>query len=585
MDRLAELLANLPDLASLSDSDLASLKSELEHAARTARESEMTGETVTLIKGAAEQVVAIRGEIEARNAEAARIIAEADEALALLDEAEAGEGEGDENADIPVEGDAPETTPPAAEAPASETPTADAPAEAPTQAAPVAVAAAQGEPAKPPARRPAVKVPARHKPRVTAHGPALIAASGVRNIGAGQQFDGMEQVHRAMLEKWVSLRASADGRPNTIATIDYRGMYPEEQQLSNGDPNEVLEKVYSYLEARKSERQSLLASGGVPGPPEPRYTQITYGQADRPLRDALPSFLANRGQIIFNQSPTLADIVLDTALGAIGTVTSAQDLAGATKDVQEISAPSATTVTVEAETMRFQQGNFADKFYPERMRAFQALGMVAFARHNEALRLADIKTGSVKYTDTPAAFGAYRDLKRQFLGITEEIEDLVRDFGLPMRVLMPETVPAMLAADLTAQQPGDETYKITEEQVRAEMQSWDPDVTFTWMHDSIRGRLTTNPSGQSPRTPGFDNDVEWAIFPEGTWLFLDGGQLDLGIVRDSTLNATNKFQTFFESWEAVARIAPLSYWVTSSLCSDGASQAAAAVNVCNPQGS
>ena len=35
-------------------------------------------------------------------------------------------------------------------------------------------------------------------------------------------------------------------------------------------------------------------------------------------------------------------------------------------------------------------------------------------------------------------------------------------------------------------------------------------------------------------------------------MFLDGGTLDVGIVRDSTLNATNEAQIFVEPFEAVA---------------------------------
>ena len=45
------------------------------------------------------------------------------------------------------------------------------------------------------------------------------------------------------------------------------------------------------------------------------------------------------------------------------------------------------------------------------------------------------------------------------------------------------------------------------------------------------------------------------------------------------------FRLSLEQWEAVAQLVPVSYRVTVSLCADGASQAASAVNVCSPQGS
>lgn len=216
-----------------------------------------------------------------------------------------------------------------------------------------------------------------------------------------------------------------------------------------------------------------------------------------------------------------------------------------------------------------------------------ANGMVRFARHNDSRRFNDIATASTHMTDTPAHFGAWRDLKRCILGLTEELEDRLRDPNLPIRILMPEYVPAMCAADIVAQQPGDQAWDVTEGQVRAQLNMMDPNITFTFVYDGnqTNQRLLSTPTGQSPRTPGFNADVDFVAYPEGTWAFLDGGGLDLGIIRDSVLSQNNKFQTFYEVWEAVAQLAPISYHATISLCADGASQAASAINVCSPQGS
>jgi hypothetical protein len=42
------------------------------------------------------------------------------------------------------------------------------------------------------------------------------------------------------------------------------------------------------------------------------------------------------------------------------------------------------------------------------------------------------------------------------------------------------------------------------------------------------------------------------FFPEGQIQFLDGGRLDLGVVRDSTLDATNDMETMVETFESIA---------------------------------
>jgi len=67
----------------------------------------------------------------------------------------------------------------------------------------------------------------------------------------------------------------------------------------------------------------------------------------------------------------------------------------------------------------------------------------------------------------------------------------------------------------------------------------------------------------------FPTDVQWAIYPEGSWLHLDAGTLNLGLVRDSTLNSTNDFQIFAETWEQVAFIGVESLWVISTICPNG----------------
>jgi hypothetical protein len=44
----------------------------------------------------------------------------------------------------------------------------------------------------------------------------------------------------------------------------------------------------------------------------------------------------------------------------------------------------------------------------------------------------------------------------------------------------------------------------------------------------------------------------WNLFVEGTCQRLDGGVLDIGVVRDSTLDATNDYEIFTEVFETVA---------------------------------
>lgn len=52
--------------------------------------------------------------------------------------------------------------------------------------------------------------------------------------------------------------------------------------------------------------------------------------------------------------------------------------------------------------------------------------------------------------------------------------------------------------------------------------------------------------------PGFPGQIDSLLFTSGSWLFLDGGNLDLGLVRDSTLNDRNRYRQFMETFEGAA---------------------------------
>lgn len=52
--------------------------------------------------------------------------------------------------------------------------------------------------------------------------------------------------------------------------------------------------------------------------------------------------------------------------------------------------------------------------------------------------------------------------------------------------------------------------------------------------------------------PGYPNQVDALLFPTGSILFLDGGSLDLGLVRDSALNSRNRYRQFSETFEGIA---------------------------------
>lgn len=52
--------------------------------------------------------------------------------------------------------------------------------------------------------------------------------------------------------------------------------------------------------------------------------------------------------------------------------------------------------------------------------------------------------------------------------------------------------------------------------------------------------------------PGFPDQIDALLFTTGSFLYLDGGSLDLGLVRDSTLNSRNRYRLFQEEFSGAA---------------------------------
>jgi hypothetical protein len=147
------------------------------------------------------------------------------------------------------------------------------------------------------------------------------------------------------------------------------------------------------------------------------------------------------------------------------------------------------------------------------------------------------------------------------------------------RALIPYWVPDMLMLDTISTQF--DRFRSKEELV-AYLRSAGIDPVF-YLDSPSTGTTQLPDSAQTAAAlDGIPNEVQWALFPEGAFLGIDMGVLELGIVRDSVLNATNDFQVFGERFRNVALIAPqqAAYWVTSDVCPVGQFPPAGTARTC-----
>ena len=101
----------------------------------------------------------------------------------------------------------------------------------------------------------------------------------------------------------------------------------------------------------------------------------------------------------------------------------------------------------------------------------------------------------------------------------------------------------------------------------------------------VRTRVAAQRPAQSqpqPRTSSSPSIVDAVIFATGSWLHLDGGELSLGVFRDSTLVATNDARIFSETFENVAFVGSPreSLRVRMDVCDNGATATALDIAPC-----
>jgi hypothetical protein len=404
-----------------------------------------------------------------------------------------------------------------------------------------------------------IEVPADRRPitETSAAAVAITAGADIPGYTAGSSMDSMSDVSVAMEKRLHALRRvnGGDGEQHIVASITTQ--YPEGRTLTQ-DAESNWAKVQAVTGP-----EALVASGGHSAPFEVKYDIFGLGTTARPLRDALPRFQADRGGIRFVTPP-----VLSSYANAVGIWTAANDSAEtpspSSKLSLTVSAASELTVATDAVTLQLQFGNLMSRAYPELIARHNELGLIQHAREAEGQILTRLTALSTAVTST-SLIGVARDFLVTLGRAAANYRGRHRlESDAPLRVIAPAWIKDAMAADLALQMPGDSTLN-----AYAEIDGFvaSRNINITYHIDDF-----TDAQGASALNEFADTFV-WYMFAEGTFLFLDGGTLDLGVIRDSTLVGTNDYKMFVETFEGVAKIGVESLKVTSTISVNGVAAA------------
>lgn len=407
----------------------------------------------------------------------------------------------------------------------------------------------------------AARQPARTGPRPDT-GQSADQPPRANTLTAAADMPGLTMGHEADLEQWAyscmrrfeSIRKAErgnDGEHVYFGTV--RVPYPEERMLTTDE----------HLNAGKISAvvgdQALVASGGICGPVAVDYSITTIAAADRPVKTALAQFGASRGGLRYVLPHTLSAVTTDGP-ASLWTETTDVTPGGSTKPHATFVCQSVQENYVDAVTAIVQFGNFQARYFPEQIQQYMETVDAVHSRVAESNLLSALSSGSTAVNADSSELGAARDVLATLDRATAAYRYRNRMLpSAPLRFVSPYWLRDMIRADLTKEVPGDSgstTERLATADAEIDNFFATRNINTSWAMEAKTSAATTGASAITwPPIQGAGQLSAWPLktvvqlYHEGAWVFLDGGELNLGMVRDSTLNKTNDFQMFSETFE------------------------------------
>jgi hypothetical protein len=420
---------------------------------------------------------------------------------------------------------------------------------------------------------------------------AITAGADIPGYTAGSNITDMNEVASAMEKRLHSLRRvnGGDGEQHIVAS--FSTSYPEERTLST-DAESNRAKIDAVVG-----QQALTASGGHAAPFEVKYDIFGLGSTtDRPVRDLLPKFQADRGGVRFVTPPTIISLtnananaasVYDyaNAVGLWNETTATPSVASFTNDIGDstttvkgsltVAAAAENTAQTDAVTLQLQFGNLMTRAYPELISRHNELALVQHAREAELNLINKIGTASkavnahVATTEAASLIGVARDFLIQVRKAAVAMRSRHRmSPQTRLKAIIPAWIYDAMASDLALNMPGDGNLGVGENEIKGYLAGSNVDLVASLDLNSFGAQ-----PGASAKLLEFPDSFAWYLFAEGTFLFLDGGTLDLGIIRDSSLVNTNDYKMFIETFEGIAFVGVESLKITTNISINGVAAA------------
>jgi hypothetical protein len=435
-------------------------------------------------------------------------------------------------------------------------------------------------------------------PKVPERTNAITASVDIPGVAAGQDLPTMEALGEAFRAKAKAVPITTAGPRGAAKHLVASVRNAFDHTVDNRTPHATVEELFRSMTDKHDSAESLVAGGGWCAPSEIRYDFFNIASAAPHMID-LPTIGVSRGGIRFPVSPAIGDVFFQNAgsnpasgFGGFAFSmsnatdpwlwTEADDQATVTgsvnKPVLRVPCPSFSEVRLECYGISLTAGNLTDDAYPESTQNFIRLLRAAYA-HAINARLIGLMVTASGAANTITTNVTHAIVPRVINAAGLAATDYRNRFGMDetavLEVVYPFWLLEAMRSDLGYKPGINDTglYAVADATIMGLFTARNvrPQFVSDWQ---VRG---ASQLGNATVQLAWPTTVNFMLYAAGTFVHGNGLQLDLGIIRDSVLNAENDYTALWaEECHLIAQVGHSSRLYTVDFNVGGVIGAAAA---------
>lgn len=398
----------------------------------------------------------------------------------------------------------------------------------------------------------------------------IVASADVPGFTQGGRIESIERLGEAFHRRAKTLGIGKSGNPDAsyVASLERDFTYKLDENATVKDMQRVLEAA--------TDVDVLTAAGGWCAPSE-----ISYDFFNIVCEDGMwdvPTVGLNRGGTQYPVSPSFGDLAGQE--GIVWTWTEQDDIdavdsSSIVKPCVRLACPDFINRRKDCDGFCVTAGNLVDYAYPELVANWLRLVM-AIRAHATNARLLDIAINGGGSGDDigPATPVDHTGLGGNItaklltsieLAVTDYREKYAMCDDAILEGVFPRWAQMVIRADL-ANRDGIDVFSVTDGMIADWFDIRDIRAQFV---GDWQVRSAGYPGGADPLT-SLPDELDYLLYPAGTYVRGNGMTLDLGVVRDSTLNETNDHTAAWaEECYALLKPGHESRLVTVDICAAG----------------